>query len=89
MNNTDEASIIFDFLTYEKGGAVLMQLYKAIGNEIFRNCISSYISKFKWAKTNRNDFIYSFDKTSSKISLIWSNGLMNKLKLKELTFLFL
>ena len=55
VNSPVDAEGMFDLLTYEKGGSVLRMLEQFLGEEEFRDGISYYLNKHKYANTETND----------------------------------
>jgi puromycin-sensitive aminopeptidase len=55
VNSPVDAEGMFDLLTYEKGGSVLRMLEQYLGEEEFRDGISYYLNKHKYANTETND----------------------------------
>lgn len=51
----EEANAMFDTLTYGKGSAVLRMLEQYLGEEAFRNGISSYLKKHAYGNTETAD----------------------------------
>ena len=60
INDTSQAELIFDPLTYQKGAAIIRTLYKSLGKDSFMDSISKYIKMFKYSNADRNDFISCF-----------------------------
>ena len=61
----DDASAMFDLLTYEKGGAVLRMLEQYVGEEKFRDGIRHYLNKHEFANTETEDLWRSIESYSS------------------------
>ena len=57
---------IFDEISYNKGGSVLMMLENFIGQENFRNGIHSYLKKHAYANTTTEDLWNSLGSASRK-----------------------
>ncbi|MDP6667827.1 MAG: M1 family metallopeptidase, partial [Dehalococcoidia bacterium] len=55
VNSPTDAEGMFDLLTYEKGGSVLRMLEQYLGEDDFRDGISYYLNKHKYANTETND----------------------------------
>lgn len=55
VNSPEDAEAMFDLLTYEKGGSVLRMLEQFLGEEEFKDGISYYLNKHKYANTETND----------------------------------
>jgi puromycin-sensitive aminopeptidase len=55
VHSPDEASGMFDILTYEKGAAVLRMLEQYLGGEEFRRGISAYLGAHAYANTETHD----------------------------------
>ena len=61
----DDASAMFDLLTYEKGGAVLRMLEQYVGEDQFRDGIRSYLKKHEYSNTETSDLWDSIEEFSS------------------------
>ncbi|MFL2677355.1 MAG: M1 family metallopeptidase [Dehalococcoidia bacterium] len=61
----DDASAMFDLLTYEKGGAVLRMLEQYVGEDQFRDGIRSYLKKHEFSNTETSDLWDSIEEFSS------------------------
>ncbi len=61
----DDATAMFDLLTYEKGGAVLRMLEQYVGEEPFRDGIRSYLNKHEFSNTETEDLWESIEEFSS------------------------
>jgi|TARA_B100001964_G_scaffold245842_1_gene337612 puromycin-sensitive aminopeptidase len=55
VNSPVDAEGMFDLLTYEKGGSVLRMLEQYLGEEEFKDGLSYYLNKHKFANTETND----------------------------------
>lgn len=55
VHHPQEASAMFDVLTYQKGGSVLRMLEQYLGEEQFRRGIMLYLAKHKYANTETTD----------------------------------
>jgi puromycin-sensitive aminopeptidase len=55
VNHPDEASAMFDVLTYEKGASVLRMLEQYLGAEEFRKGIANYLKKHEFANAETTD----------------------------------
>ncbi len=55
MHSPDDASGMFDTLTYMKGGAVLRMLEQWLGAERFRDGIRRYLGKHAYGNTETHD----------------------------------
>lgn len=64
VSNTSVASSNFDGITYAKGASVLKQLHHFIGEDAFRNGVSSYFKTHAWKNTERKDFIAALEASS-------------------------
>ena len=61
----DDATAMFDLLTYEKGGAVLRMLEQYVGEEQFRDGIRNYLNKHEFSNTETEDLWDSIEEFSS------------------------
>src|SRR5262249_825626 len=55
VNHPDEVQELFDLISYEKGCSVLYQIDMFIGEEVFRNGISAYLTKHSYANAETHD----------------------------------
>lgn len=55
VQHPDEASAMFDILTYEKGASVLRMLEQYLGGEEFRKGIANYLKKHEYANAETTD----------------------------------
>lgn len=55
VNHPDEASEMFDIISYEKGCSVLYQLHEYLGAELFRKGCAAYLKKHQYANTETHD----------------------------------
>eukprot|EP00330_Aristerostoma_sp_ATCC50986_P010663 CAMPEP_0114591774 /NCGR_PEP_ID=MMETSP0125-20121206/13742_1 /TAXON_ID=485358 ORGANISM="Aristerostoma sp., Strain ATCC 50986" /NCGR_SAMPLE_ID=MMETSP0125 /ASSEMBLY_ACC=CAM_ASM_000245 /LENGTH=336 /DNA_ID=CAMNT_0001790037 /DNA_START=98 /DNA_END=1108 /DNA_ORIENTATION=- len=60
VTNTEMAKLAFDGITYTKGAASLIQLYRLIGAETFSKGIDRYFQKYKWKNATFDNFIEMF-----------------------------
>ncbi len=60
----DDASAMFDLLTYEKGGAVLRMLEQYVGEDSFREGIRHYLKKHEFSNTETGDLWDSIEEYS-------------------------
>jgi aminopeptidase N len=57
VNGTDQFTMLFDAITYQKGGSVLKQLQHRVGAENYRNGVSAYLKENAFGTTVLADFI--------------------------------
>ncbi|MCU1343916.1 MAG: putative Peptidase rane alanine aminopeptidase [Acidimicrobiia bacterium] len=55
VNSPDDASAMFDVLTYEKGGALLRMLEQYLGQDRFRDGIRHYLAAHAYGNTETSD----------------------------------
>ncbi|BCS91289.1 MAG: leucyl aminopeptidase [Candidatus Micrarchaeota archaeon] len=55
VETPEELSSLFDTVTYEKGASFLMMLEQFVGEDVFRNAISSYLNKYKYSNASKDD----------------------------------
>ncbi len=65
VNNTDEAMLNFDGITYGKGASVLKQLYYYLGEENFKKGLKLYFTRHAGRNTVLSDFFNAFEEVSS------------------------
>lgn len=74
VKNTEEAESAFNGVTYAKGAILLGQLSNYVGEDEFRNGVNSYLTKYKYANANAEEFFPEIS-LSSGISLKkWSHS---------------
>ncbi|HJT10498.1 MAG TPA: M1 family metallopeptidase [Candidatus Nitrosotalea sp.] len=93
---------IFDEISYNKGGSVLMMLEDFIGQETFRNGLHSYLKKHEYSNATTEDLWNSLGTASRKpvrkmmntwvrqigYPIIEANAVDSKIKLSQKRFLF-
>lgn len=57
VKDTDEADSIFDGITYNKGAAVMRQLFALIGRPAFSKSMKIYFHKFAYSNTTLQDLL--------------------------------
>ena len=57
VRSTDEFTVLFDAITYQKGGSVLKQLQHRVGAENYRQGVSAYLKENSFGTTELADFI--------------------------------
>jgi aminopeptidase N len=57
VNSTADFFAVFDAITYEKGASVLKQLAHAVGDENYRQGVSTYLKAFSYGNTELANFI--------------------------------
>lgn len=55
--DTDQATTIFDTITYSKGSAILKQIFRIVGLDGFKMMTKRYFDKFKWGNADSSDLI--------------------------------
>ena len=60
-----DADGMFDLITYEKGGSILRMLEQFLGEEIFRDGVSLYLSKHSYGNTETDDLWDSLEEVSN------------------------
>lgn len=69
---TGDALTNFDGITYGKGASVLKQLPYYLGEENFRNGVSTYLKRFSYKNTDLDDFIGELGKAADKDLTQWT-----------------
>lgn len=59
--DTEEASNLFDGISYGKGSCFLKQLYFYYGEEVLREGLKTYFAKYKFKNTELKDFLTELD----------------------------
>ena len=62
----DDASGMFDLLTYEKGGSVLRMLEQYLGEESFQNGVKKYLRLHKYSNTDTKDLWECLEKSTNE-----------------------
>ncbi|HWG72769.1 MAG TPA: M1 family metallopeptidase, partial [Acidimicrobiales bacterium] len=62
----EEASAMFDVLTYEKGGSVLRMLEQYLGPEAFRKGIAAYLQEHQYSNTETTDLWDAIETSSGE-----------------------
>ena len=70
--DTNATRVVFDSITYNKGGSVLKQLVAIVGEEAFFNGIKNYLQKYAYANPTLSDFIGELESSSGKDLSGWS-----------------
>src|SRR5215510_9210316 len=52
----DEINELFDFISYDKGAAVLRMIESYVSPEVFRRGVNSYLRKFQYSNATAEDF---------------------------------
>jgi aminopeptidase N len=73
VRRTDEFTILFDAITYEKGGSVLKQLQHQVGAENYRQGVSAYLKENSFGTTELADFIGHQGKSAGIDLTDWSD----------------
>lgn len=55
--HTEQATTIFDGITYSKGASTLKCLYTTIGHEGFQKAMGDYFKKFEYSNTHLQDLL--------------------------------
>lgn len=67
--HTEQASDLFDGISYGKGACFLKQLYFYFGEEVLRVGIKSYFAKYAYKNTELKDFIQEMDIAAKKVGI--------------------
>ncbi len=71
--STDEFTILFDAITYQKGGSVLKQLQHRVGAENYRQGVSAYLKENAFGTTELADFVGHQGKSAGIDLSDWSD----------------
>lgn len=90
VNDTQEAILNLDSITYSKGSAVIKQLVFYIGQEAFRTGMHKYFQKFAWKNVLTNDFVESLQDETQLDIRTWAEEWikekgMNSVKIVSVT----
>jgi aminopeptidase N len=72
VEDTDEAELGFDGITYEKGASVLKQLVATSGREAFNEGIQRYFRRHAWGNATLADFLHALGEAASRPLDDWS-----------------
>jgi len=78
VNGTDQFTMLFDEITYEKGGSVLKQLQHRVGSENYRRGVSDYLKENAYGTTVLADFIGHQGKSAGIDLSDWSDEWLTK-----------
>jgi aminopeptidase N len=70
--DTNATRVVFDSITYNKGGSVLKQLVAIVGEEAFFEGIKNYLQKYAFGNPTLDDFIGELQAASGKDLTNWS-----------------
>jgi aminopeptidase N len=73
VNSTDEFTMLYDAITYQKGGSALKQLQHRVGDENYRLGVSAYLKENSFGTTTLADFIGHQSKQSGIDLSSWSD----------------
>lgn len=66
INHPDEIRTIFDAISYEKGASCIHMLSQYLGDEMFRQGLSSYLQNHAYGNTVTDDLWSTLEQTSGK-----------------------
>ncbi len=66
VGSPEDAEGMFDVLTYQKGGSVLLMLEQYLGEELFRDGVRRYLSDHRYANTETADLWDALEAVSGK-----------------------
>ena len=66
VGHPDEIQEVFDAITYLKGAAVIRMLHNFLGDEAFRQGMSTYIKKYRYQNTITTDLWTTLQESSGK-----------------------
>ncbi len=78
----------FDAITYSKGAAVLNQLHKLVGDEVFKKGLVFYFKNFAFQNTTLTDFLLSFEKFYKKPISTWADSWLKTRGINTITTSF-
>lgn len=78
VRSTDEFTILFDAITYQKGGSALKQLQHRVGAENYRQGVSAYLKENAFGTTELADFIGHQGKSAGIDLSDWSDDWLLK-----------
>jgi aminopeptidase N len=83
--STDQFTMLFDAITYQKGGSVLKQLQHRVGRENYRQGVSAYLKENAFGTTELADFIGHQGKSAGADLSEWSDEWLLKPGFNTLT----
>ena len=66
VNTPAEVDQIFDEISYEKGGSVLYMIENYVGNDVFRNGLTSYLRSHSYSNATKYDLWSAIDDAARK-----------------------
>jgi aminopeptidase N len=72
--DTDGAQANFDAITYEKGAAVIKQLVAALGEDVFRQGVRTYVERHAWANADLADFLAALSDAAGEPLEAWARA---------------
>ncbi len=69
--STANANDNFDAITYDKGASTLKQLRHLLGEEVFRNGVHNYLTKYAYKNASLDDFIDSLSRAANRDLTLW------------------
>ena len=85
VNGTDQFTMLFDAITYQKGGSALKQLQHRVGAENYRRGVSAYLKENSYGTTVLADFIGHQGKSAGIDLSDWSDEWLMKPGFNTLT----
>ena len=73
IEDTDEAELGFEGITYEKGASVLKQLVATIGREAFNEGIQGYFRRHAWGNATLTDFLHALGDAAGRPLDEWAH----------------
>jgi aminopeptidase N len=73
FEDTDEAELGFDGITYEKGASVLKQLVATIGRDAFNEGIQGYFRRHAWGNATLDDFLGALGDSAGRPLDAWAH----------------
>ena len=76
--NTEQASTIFDGITYDKGASTVKCLHSVVGHETLGKAMNQYFTKFAFRNTTFSDLVDCLQKNTSYDMHTWGDQWIRK-----------
>lgn len=76
--HTEQATTIFDGITYSKGASTLKCLYTTIGRDAFASAMADYFNKFQYSNSSLQDLLDCVQKYTEIDTGVWRDQWIQK-----------
>jgi aminopeptidase N len=84
VGDTDGAQANFDAITYEKGAAVIKQLVAALGEDVFREGVQTYVQRHAWGNADLHDFLAALSHAAGTPLDDWATAWLERASLNTI-----